>query len=99
VQKVLEYKIYVIYMVLSDQHGANVMQIEKDVPMPTSKGRGRPPKYPFGKMEIGDSFFVNFTGDASRCNEVVAAYQYGRQNNKAFSARKEDGGIRIWRIS
>lgn len=67
-------------------------KIEKKIPVPFSSS-----KYPFGKMEVGDSFFI-------KEKEVVlnsvssAAHHYGKHNNKKFSIRKAENGYRIWRI-
>lgn len=69
--------------------------IEKDVPIPAPEGRGRPRKYPFGDMAIGDSFEV----EVSR--EVIspAASYYGSRNGKSFSVRTcADKTIRVWRV-
>lgn len=60
--------------------------------MPAGYGR----KYPFGDMQIGDSFAVN--GDI-RTRLVSAASRYGARNNKKFSIRKDGDAFRCWRIS
>lgn len=53
-------------------------------------------KYPFQKMEVGDSiFFENMTHDS---NAIHAAKRYFSRNNKKMIARKQDNGIRIWRV-
>lgn len=54
-------------------------------------------KYPFQKMEVGDSiFFENTTHDS---NSIQAAKRYFSRNGKTMIARKKDSGIRIWRVS
>jgi hypothetical protein len=71
------------------------MIIEKNIPL-DQNGAGRPPKYPFGDMAVGDSVF--FGGDASETmNPKLAARAYGRYHGKKFTTRKQDGGVRIWR--
>lgn len=71
-----------------------MIKIDKNVPYTTaSKGA---PKYPFGEMDIGDSFFVDV---AVKSNTVTAACQYGLRNGKKFSIRKHDGAYRCWRIA
>lgn len=68
--------------------------IEKDVPMPKLPSALRvkgSSKYPFARMEVGDSFF-------SATNAQSAALRYGRSNNMRFSARKLEVGYRIWRV-
>jgi len=68
-------------------------QIEKNVPIPEGHGRGTPLKYPWNKMEIGDSIVVpSKTGQQS-------ALKYGQRYSLKFRTRKVDGGYRIWRVS
>lgn len=72
------------------------MIIENGFPMPKSEfGLGNR-KYPFGKMEIGQSIF--FEGERSGGRPHVAARIYGMRNGKKFSVRKCEGGLRIWRV-
>lgn len=68
--------------------------IEKGVPM--SKN-GRSFKYPFGKMEVGESFSLgNDSIAAARCRS--AASIYGRNHNKKYSVLKtNDETYRCWR--
>lgn len=76
----------------------NYYDIDDNVPLPkrTGNSAGRPPKYPFGKMEVGQSVF--FGGESSSSKAAIAAHAYGRRQGKRFSARKADGGVRIWRV-
>jgi len=67
--------------------------IEKKIPMPKSD-RGRPYKYPFEQMEVGDSFFVP-KDEAEKARN--SALQYARREGKIFHTRKENDGARIWR--
>lgn len=69
-------------------------QIEKNIPLP-SVAVGRPRKYPFAHMEVGDSAL--FVDDAE--NAYLAAQACGRYHSKKFSRRKTDEGLRIWRIA
>lgn len=72
--------------------------IEKNVPMPKN-GVGRPAKYPFDDLAVGDSFFVpvpavRFSGQL---------YSAGKRYGKTFASRSvvEKGveGTRVWRTS
>ena len=68
-----------------------MIPIEKGVPMPD-----RSLKYPWLRMEIGDSFFVvtrAIHGIAS-----VASYT-GKRYNRTFTCRAQDGGVRVWRTA
>ena len=79
------------------------IKIEHGIPITTTP----PPnarKYPFNKMEIGDSFFVPVERNAKRCRVGAAAFSYGRRKGKKFSTRTvfdDDGntiGHRVWRV-
>jgi hypothetical protein len=68
--------------------------IEKGIPKP--EGRRGLKKYPFGDMEIGDSFFV----PSDKYRAVINASQiYGKRWERKFSVAKVDGGARCWRIA
>lgn len=75
------------------------MIIENNVPMPSaSNGAGRPPKYPFKKMEVGDSVFFDNEPMGSQSNPSMLSKQHGAKYGKRFTSRKEAGGVRIWRL-
>jgi len=68
-------------------------EIDKEVPMPTTlKGYG--PKYPFGKMKVGDSF--SFAKEELAKIRAASAY-YGVRNEMKFKVAKSE--LRCWRIS
>jgi len=72
------------------------MKIDSGIKLMKDEGRGRPNKYPFGEMEVGDSFPVpEGDGFRSRC----AASAYGKRYSMKFSVRKYEGGYRCWRVS
>ena len=73
---------------------APIFKIEKGVPMPRNGAGGRT-KYPWDKMEVGDSFFVPGTRNRG-VNPGAASL---RLSPKKFAMRKVDGGTRIWRIA
>ena len=70
------------------------MKIEKNIPVPESRGGGR--KYPFSEMSVGDSIF--FEGANSEGVEYNAAKVSGLRWGWKFRARSVDGGLRIWRV-
>lgn len=72
-----------------------MVEIEKNVPMPKETNTGVP-KYPFARMELGDSIFTEKTG--SRLVRS-AAYSFGKYHGWRFASRKEGEGLRIWRIA
>jgi len=69
-------------------------EIEKNVPLQGTK-RGAPPKYPFGEMEVGDSFFV--PGKTPKSIGASMA-NWARRYGVRFAARSVDGGVRVWRV-
>jgi len=71
--------------------------VENGVPMVKVKQPGRPSKYPFDTMEIGQSFFAPGT----RCATVVNAAWHQRPRRFRCRAVVENGvkGTRCWRIA
>ncbi len=67
------------------------MKIEKNIEL---QKISQYKKYPFKKMEIGDSFQT----DLKRERVAKAAYIYGLRNDKKFATRKLPSGCRCWRI-
>jgi hypothetical protein len=73
-------------------------KIEKNVPLPPSmRQRHASAFYPFGEMQIGDSFRVSGAAKAKRAGN--AANAYGRRNSKKFLLRKDGDGYRCWRVA
>ena len=66
------------------------LEISKDVPVPPDKRR-----YPYRVMEVGDSFFVEGGKLQVVCNNN---YRTGKKLDKKFIARREDLGVRLWRV-
>lgn len=76
-----------------------MISIDKNVPIPTGQCGGRPAKYPFLDMEVGDSFLLECSADD------LAKFQRRATNsaNSLFgkghiTTRQEAGGVRVWRI-
>lgn len=74
--------------------------IEKGVPMPPAAIGGY--KYPFGMMEVGDSFPI-LEPDMEQLKKIrSAACIYGKNNGRQFSIKKDPeapGSWRCWRKS
>jgi phenylacetate-coenzyme A ligase PaaK-like adenylate-forming protein len=68
--------------------------IEKNVPL--AKTELHNTKYPFLRMEIGDSFFV---ANVARQKVGSAAYVAGRVHGRTFKTRTVEGGVRVWRVA
>lgn len=70
-------------------------EVTDSVPHPNGGTKGVR-KYPFDRMEVGQSFYV-FPEPGT--TPSIAAYQYARRHGKKFSCRREGDGVRIWRIA
>jgi len=78
--------------------------IEKGIEMPARKGgSGRPGKYPFSDMEVGDSFAVPVDDDqdVETRKQTVSncARTWAKRNSleRTFSVREVGGVLRCWR--
>jgi hypothetical protein len=77
-------------------------EIEKNVPLaPSRQGAGNKRKYPFSKMDVGDSFYVP-RGDvelnALQYRLSAAARAHGVRNGGKFATRREGDGVRVTRV-
>jgi hypothetical protein len=69
-----------------------MVKLEKNIEIPEKQ---KIAKYPYDVLELGDSFYVQ-DGELGRlCN---ANYREWRKSGKKFTARKVDGGVRVWRV-
>jgi len=72
--------------------------IEKNIPAPKVRKAGK--RYPFGDMEVGDSFNAGVLSYADRGRLSSAATQHAKYYGKKFTTRTDDdGNIRCWRIA
>lgn len=70
-------------------------KIEKGVPLPPKRSRGKT-MYPFGQMEVGDSFAIPHKKFASAYKSLQNVPDY----KGWFASRKlDDGTVRFWRIA
>ena len=67
------------------------VEINKDVPLPPPRRR-----YPYGEMEVGESFLIAQGNLQVVCN---ANYRAGKRLGRRFIARREEGGVRVWRTN
>jgi hypothetical protein len=66
------------------------IKIEKNIPVPGK----RADKYPWGTMEVSDSFY----SDTKPITMRNLAFQAGRRHNMKFLVRAEKEGSRVWRV-
>lgn len=82
-----------------------MIQIDHDIP-PPKPTIGRPLKYPFPDMGVGDSFAIPLAGvsygteDHAAAKLRAAAIRYGHKNGCKFSLRtdRENNVVRCWRV-
>ena len=70
-----------------------MFKIDKGVPMGPGKRRGRPRKYPFPDMEVGDSFFV-----PNLKNPRPLFASCAKHVGMKAAVRAEGDGYRVWRV-
>ena len=70
--------------------------IESGIPIPEGDGRKRATKYPFDEMAVGESFEIPAT---VKNPEQIAARARKLCKPKLFTARKLNGGYRLWRTA
>ena len=70
-----------------------MVKIEKGVPAPEERKQRK--RYPFHQMDVGDSVLISH-GDAMSAR--VSARYHGTRYSKKFTSKKEDDGVRIWRV-
>ena len=72
-----------------------MQRVDKKIPMPAAPKRGRPQKYPWDSMAVGDSFIINapaINNAQSHCSQA------GRRTGRKFIVRPmRDGKFRVWR--
>jgi len=67
-------------------------KVERDIPPPPSRS-----KYPFGEMEVGDSFLVPGIKTSA---EISSAVNYRKSRyGENYICRAVDGGVRVWRTA
>lgn len=73
---------------------SNEIKIEKGIPFPTKSTNGWS-KYPFDKMEIGESFRLT---NPTVIRTAIAVYYKRTKTIKRFTVRKYLTSYRCWRI-
>ncbi len=79
------------------------IKIEKNIPIKKKNGFGT--QYPWDKMEIGDSFYLEIPKGVKyithQSSVLTTSRSWAMYNNESakFSSRKERKGFRVWRIA
>jgi hypothetical protein len=73
-------------------------KVDTKIPMPTFKTRASS-RYPFGDMEVGDSFHVPLLDVASGKSLRQTSYAANRKHKgKIFRVADAEGGYRVFRV-
>lgn len=72
-------------------------KIETGIPMPAYYKNGRPASYPFRDMGIGESIYISVS-EADPRHVAKRAYATGRRSGLKFACRRDEGGVRVWRV-
>jgi len=71
------------------------LRIDKNVPIPPPVSSG---KYPFKRMDIGDSFFIPLCKTRPEESLRCSIYNCAKRARMKVTMRKVTGGYRCWRI-
>lgn len=75
----------------------NIGKVEKGIPLPPKRCRhAGVSKYPWEKMEVGDSFCV--VGTTRNKIGAVITYREKKHPGEEYSFRSLDNGVRVWRV-
>lgn len=83
------------------------MIVESGIPIPTNRSTRQrsgwnPDDFPFGLMEVGDSFAVSPPEGVHLIyvqNKITgAASKLHRETDKKFTTRQTNGQVRCWRV-
>jgi hypothetical protein len=69
------------------------MKIDTNVPVPSMKTNS----FPIADMEPGDSLFLTEKNRIHTLRTVL--YRYKKKTGTTWTSKREDGGIRFWRVS
>jgi len=72
--------------------------IERHRPLPPARKGAEEIVPELAQMEVGDSIFIpNEAGSGNPPVSAISVGLYGIRTQKAFDARYEDDGLRVWR--
>jgi len=76
-----------------------MLPIDKNVPIPEIYPT-KPYRYPFAKMEVGDSFFVENVSKSFSIYSMVKLFNERRKTTEQIKVkqRREGNGVRVWRV-
>lgn len=74
------------------------IKVESGVAMPVTVNHTRGVKYPYETMKVGDSFFIPGEGKNMQITVCGRNRRVGKRLGARYTAKKVEGGIRVWRV-
>ena len=72
-------------------------EIRDNAPMPKRSAGRKASKYPFGEMDVGQSFLVTEDIKAATVRSAIGAFMKRNPDSGKFALRTEDGMLGVWR--
>jgi hypothetical protein len=73
-----------------------MIDIDKDIPIPSKATGNKLRKYPWDELEIGDSFLFPAEYGIKACSTRMHAAAH--RSRKKYTSRTTPEGVRCWRI-
>jgi hypothetical protein len=73
--------------------------IETDVPLPANRGRSTVHRFPFGEMQVGQSFALPTDKLRNAAARSANAFSKHNPGYKFVTRAVGDGSFRLWRIA
>lgn len=74
------------------------LKVVSDVDIPTNMKRHPPVIWPHQGMVVGESFWISCE-ERTYGTVLNANTRYGKRYGFKFVARRENGGVRVWRVA
>ena len=72
--------------------------VDSGVSMPSGNRRGRPPKYPWETMDVGDSFLMENTSLVTAKSNVASSNRRYSPNHYIYALDEDnEENVRVWR--
>lgn len=75
-----------------------VLEVVNDVDLPRGGNRHPPTIWPHADMAVGQSFWISCE-ERTYGTVLNANARYGKRLGFKFTARRENGGVRVWRVA
>jgi hypothetical protein len=83
---------FIVFMGGCMKEEEQMYEITSAVPIPAPRVRNN---YPYEQLQVGESFWVPIVAMQPLCN---ANRRNGKRLGRRFVCRRDDGGVRVWRV-